>query len=92
VPRMSPDPACRAKLFEMRDQVAGGRVESPSPLLAAYLEKVRLRAYEVTDEDVAGLLASGLTEDEIYQATMYTAMTAGIDRFDIGLRALREAK
>lgn len=89
---MSAEPACRAKLVEMRDQVAAGRVESPPPLLAAYLEKVRLWAYKVTDEDVAGLLASGLTEDEVYQATMYTAMTAGIDRFDIGLRALREAK
>ena len=87
---MSPDPACRANLVDMREQLAGA--QPPSPLLAAYLEKVRLRAYEVTDADVAGLLAAGLTEDAIYRATMHTAMTAGIDRFDIGLRALREAK
>ena len=89
---MSPDPACRANLVDMREQLAGAPFQAPSPLLAAYLEKVRLRAYEVTDADVAGLLAAGLTEDAIYQATMHTAMTAGIDRFDIGLRALREAK
>jgi alkylhydroperoxidase family enzyme len=78
-------------LIEIRNQVAGGRVANPSPLLAAYLDKVRFRACDVTDEDVAGLVASGLTEDEVYEATMYTALTAGIDRFDIALRALREA-
>ena len=79
----------RHRLEEMRQQVP--ETAAATPLLAAYLEKVRRRAVEVTDDDVAALLASGLTEDQVYEATMRAAMTAGIERFDIGLRALREA-
>ena len=78
------------RLQEMREQVAGP--EPASPLLAAYLEKVRRRAVEITDEEVAALLASGLTQDQVYEATMRAAMTAGIERFEIGLRALAEAR
>ena len=79
----------RQRLMEMREQVP--ETTAASPLLAAYLEKVRRRAVEVTDEDVAALLASGLTEDQVYEATMRVAITAGIERFDIGRRALEEA-
>ena len=79
------------RLAELREQVAGGAAPK-SPLLAAYVEKVRRRAVEITDEDVAALLASGLSEDQVYEATMHAAMTAGIERFEIGLRALAEAK
>jgi alkylhydroperoxidase family enzyme len=86
---MDTDPPSRAALVAMRDQVAGG---PPSPALAAYLDKVRRRAHAITDDDVATLLASGVSEDEVYRATMNEAMTAGIDRFDIGLRALRGAR
>ena len=79
-----------ARLKEMREPVAAG--ERARPELAAYLEKVRHHAYKVTDEEVAKLLGAGLTQDEIYEATMYAAMTAGIERAEIGLRALKEAK
>jgi hypothetical protein len=75
----------------MRAQVAGGAAPA-SPLLAAYVEKVRRRAVEITDEEVAALLASGLSEDQVYEATLYAALSAGIERFDIGRRALAEAK
>ena len=78
-------------LREMRDAI-GAAPEPASPLLAAYLEKVRRRAVEVTDEDVAGLLASGLTQDQVYEATMRAAMTAGIERYEAGLRALEKAR
>jgi hypothetical protein len=86
---MDTDPPCRAALAARRDPFGGG---APHPALAAYLDKVRRRAYEITDDEVAALLASGVGEDEIYRATMQEAMTAGIDRFDIGLRALRGAR
>ncbi len=78
-------------LLEMRGQVGRGPAP-PAPLLAAYLEKVRHCAAAITDDEVAALVASGLTEDEVYEATMHAAMTAGIERFEIGLRALAEAK
>ena len=79
------------RLAELREHVEGGAAP-PSPLLAAYVEKVRRRAVDVTDEEVAALLASGLTEDQVYEATMHAALSAGIERFEIGLRALAEAK
>ena len=83
---------CRAKMAEIRDQVGNAPDPDASPLLAAYLEKVRLHAYAITDGEVAALLAAGMSEDALYAATMRVALAAGIDRFDTGLRALREAK
>jgi len=58
------------------------------PAAAAYLEKVRLHAYRVTDGDVAALRASGLSEDEIFEATVAAAVAAGLERLDAGLRTL----
>ncbi len=55
---------------------------------AAYLEKVRLHAYRVTDGDVEALLASGLSEDEMFEATVAAAVAAGLARFDAGMRTL----
>jgi alkylhydroperoxidase family enzyme len=65
------------------------RPEREQPAVAAaYLEKVRLHAYRVTDGDVEALLASGLSEDEIFEATVAVAVAAGLARFDAGLRTL----
>ena len=58
------------------------------PVASAYLEKVRLHAYRVTDGDVESLLASGLSEDEIFEATVAAAVKAGLERFVAGLRTL----
>ena len=63
--------------------------EREQPAVAApYLEKVRLHAYRVTDGDVEALLASGLSEDEVFEATVSAAVAAGLARFDAGLRTL----
>jgi alkylhydroperoxidase family enzyme len=65
------------------------RPEREQPAVAAaYLEKVRLHAYRVTDGDVEALLASGLSEDEIFEATVAAAVTAGLERFVAGVRTL----
>jgi alkylhydroperoxidase family enzyme len=61
--------------------------EQPA-VTAAYLEKVRLHAYRVTDGDVEALLASGLSEDDVFEATVAAAVAAGLARFDAGLRTL----
>ena len=76
------DPVIR----ELRDASQPDR-ERP-PAAEAYLAKVRLHAYRVTDGDVAALLASGLTEDEVFEATVAAAVAAGPERFDAGLRTL----
>ena len=66
------------------------RPEREQPAVAAaYLEKVRLHAYRVTDGDVEALLASGLSEDEVFEATVAAAVAAGLARFDAGLRTLK---
>ena len=55
----------------------------PAPLeLAAYLEKVRTRAYTVTDADVENLKAAGLSEDEIFEQTVAAAISEGLRRLD----------
>lgn len=52
------------------------------PLLAPYLEKVRSRAYTITDRDVAELKAAGMGEDEIFEATVAVAIEEGLRRLD----------
>jgi alkylhydroperoxidase family enzyme len=55
------------------------------PVLAPYLEKVRDRAYTVTDGDVSTLVASGCSEDEIFEHTVAVAAAEGLRRLDAGL-------
>jgi alkylhydroperoxidase family enzyme len=66
------------------------RPDRPAPPdFAAYLEKVRSRAYTVTDADVEALKAAGYSEDEIFEHTVSAAVAAGLDRLEAGLRAMR---
>ena len=58
------------------------------PEFAAYLEKVRLHAYRVTDEDVQALKNAGFTEDQIFEHTVSVATAAGLERLEAGLGAL----
>jgi hypothetical protein len=53
-----------------------------------YLEKVRQGAFRVTDGDVVGLQAEGLSEDEIFELTVSTAVGVGLERLNAGLRVL----
>jgi alkylhydroperoxidase family enzyme len=55
------------------------------PALVPYLEKVRSRAYTVTDADVAALVAAGLSEEEIFEHTVAVAVAEGLRRLDAGL-------
>jgi len=58
------------------------------PDFAAYVEKVRTRAYTVTDSDVDALKAAGHSEDEIFEQTISAAVYAGLLRLDAGLEAM----
>ena len=60
-----------------------------TPEFAAYLEKVRLHAYKVVDRDIEELKRAGFTEDEIFEQTVSTAVAAGLERLEAGLRVLR---
>ena len=58
------------------------------PELKPYVEKVRLHASEVTDEDVQELKDAGFTEDEIFEHTVSAAVAAGFERLDAALAVL----
>jgi hypothetical protein len=58
------------------------------PDFAAYVEKVRTRAYTVTDAEVEALKAAGRSEDEIFEQTVSAAVGAGLLRLDAGLEAM----
>jgi alkylhydroperoxidase family enzyme len=60
----------------------------PPTVMAAYLDKVRSGAYAVTDDDVEALKAAGLSEDEIFEHTVATAVAEGLRRLDLGLKAI----
>ena len=57
--------------------------------MAAYLDKVRSRAYDVSDADVAALKEAGVSEDEIFEQTVVTAIAEGLRRWDAAERAIR---
>jgi len=63
--------------------LAAARPAHP-PMLAPYLEKVRSRAYTVTDLDVEELTAAGLSQDEIFEATIGAVIAEGLRRLDAG--------
>ena len=49
---------------------------------------MRRHAYRVADADVDALRAGGLSEDEIFELTVSTAVAAGLERLEAGLRAI----
>jgi alkylhydroperoxidase family enzyme len=65
-----------------------GSAGSPPEVMQPYLEKVRTRAYAITDEDVEQLKRGGVTEDEIFEATVAVAIGEGLRRLDAALEVL----
>jgi len=63
---------------------------APAPAeLAAYLEQVRVRAYAITDADVAALTEAGFSDDEIFEQTVAVAISEGLRRLDAADRVIR---
>ena len=61
---------------------------SAPPAMQPYLEKVRMRAFAVTDEDVDELKRAGVAEDEIFEATVAVAIREGLRRLDNALEVI----
>jgi alkylhydroperoxidase family enzyme len=61
---------------------------APPPAMDAYLEKVRDRAYTVTDADVEALKAAGISEDEIFEQTVAAAIEQGLTRLDVAAKVI----
>ena len=77
---------------ELRWAVAHNRTDAIPPALAPYLEKVRLHAYKVMDEDIVALKRAGYNEDAIFELTASAAVGAALMRLERGLIALNESK
>ena len=56
--------------------------------MAAYLGKVRDRAYAVVDRDIEALKAAGFSEDEIFEQTVAVAIAEGLRRLDVADEAI----
>lgn len=73
-------------IAQLRDVVAAS---APAPAgMAAYLEKVRERAYSVADEDIDALREAGFSEDEIFEQTVAVAIAEGLRRLDAADEAI----
>lgn len=75
-----------APLDDLRAVVAG--TPPAPPAMGPYLERVRTRAYTITDADVERLLADGCSEDEVFEQTVATAISEGLRRLDAAGRVL----
>ncbi|MEU4289306.1 hypothetical protein AB0E63_13885 [Kribbella sp. NPDC026596] len=62
-----------------------------SPPLDALIAKVVDRPTQVTDEDLTGALASGCTEDQLFELVICAAVGQSSRLYDAGLAALAEA-
>ena len=71
---------------ELRELAAAAG--SPPEVMQPYLEKVRTGAYRVTDEDVDELKRAGVSEDEIFEATLAVATGEGLRRLDAARKVL----
>jgi alkylhydroperoxidase family enzyme len=73
-------------LRELRALVSAA--PEPAALLLPYLEKVRSGAFTVTDRDVEALKQAGISEDEIFEATVTVAIGEGVRRLDAAFGAI----
>ena len=76
-----------ATTTELREAVAQG---NPPPDLSALVQKIRTRAYTVTDRDIEAL-KQRYSEDQLFEIIVSAAFGAAHDRLDATLRALEEA-
>jgi alkylhydroperoxidase family enzyme len=73
-------------IAQLRDVVTGTAPAPPE--MAAYLEKVRERAYAVVDGDIEALKEAGFSEDAIFEQTVAVAIAEGLRRLDVAERVI----
>jgi hypothetical protein len=59
--------------------------------LRTLIDKVAQRAYTVTDEDIAAVRASGLSEDQIFELVVCAAIGQATRQYDRAFAALEAA-
>ena len=71
-------------------QAAFDNTDLPAPL-NALIEKVAHEAYKVTDNDIAAVKATGVTEDQLFELVICGAVGQASRQYQTGLTALAEA-
>jgi hypothetical protein len=71
---------------DIRRSILDG-LEAPG-WLRSYVRKVACCAPTVVDEDIEHLRREGISEDEIFEATVQAATQAALERLNAGLRAM----
>jgi alkylhydroperoxidase family enzyme len=59
--------------------------------LSALIDKVARHAHTVTDEDIAAVKASGLSEDQIFEIVVCAAIGQATRQYDTALASLEAA-
>lgn len=59
--------------------------------LSTLIDKVARNAYTVTDEDIAAVVATGLSEDQIFEIVVCAAIGQATRQYDAALEALKAA-
>jgi hypothetical protein len=59
--------------------------------LRALIEKVARHAYSVTDADIAAVVATGLSEDQIFEIVVCAAIGQATRQYDTAVAALEVA-
>ncbi|MEX1184378.1 MAG: hypothetical protein WEF86_14295 [Gemmatimonadota bacterium] len=67
----------------------GARLPALPEPLVAYVDKVALHAWRITDDDTTALRVAGYSDDDIFELTIAAAAGAGLARLDRGLAALK---
>jgi alkylhydroperoxidase family enzyme len=62
----------------------------PEPL-GSLVEKVAKHAHDVTDDDIAAVRASGLSEDQIFEIVVCAAVGQATRQYELALAALDAA-
>jgi alkylhydroperoxidase family enzyme len=86
-------PELRQTVEAYAAKLSGGERETQSlpPDLIAYVDKVTLHAYKVTDRDVQQLKEAGYSEDAIFEITLCAGVGASLARLEQGMTALKGA-
>jgi alkylhydroperoxidase family enzyme len=76
-------PALRAEVsrYVLGHCGLGAPVTLSDPRLERYLRKVTLHAYKVTDDDIAALVAAGLSEDAVWELTVVVGIASAAHRY-----------
>jgi alkylhydroperoxidase family enzyme len=78
------------KASRIQRRAAFDNVELAAPL-NKLIDKVTKQACRVTDEDIAAVKASGLSDDQIFEMVVCAAIGQASRQYDRALRALKAA-